>query len=120
MSEIKPMSEIEPWKDASTLEYLYWERKMTTQEIGNRFGVSPTSVLRKMHYLGVETRSSHHERVTNEDLLDWIDAFVEYFGVVPTDDDLRGWPGPSRITYQKRFGSVAQAVEEAGYERRGK
>ncbi len=36
------------------------------------------------------------EKVYSEDdLIEWIDAFVEEFGVVPSSSDIVGWPGPS-------------------------
>lgn len=59
------------------------------------------------------------QQYSDEELLEWLDSFVQAVGVVPTGHDLRDWPGPHARTYWKRFGSVAKAVREAGYEPRG-
>jgi len=57
---------------------------------------------------------------TESELIEWIDAFVETFGVVPSYRDIRNWPGPSSATYERYFESWIEAVEAAGYEPRGK
>jgi len=59
------------------------------------------------------------KNISKEDCLDWIDSFVEYYGVPPSSRDLRSWPGPSGTVYRRLFGSVSTAVREAGYEPRG-
>ena len=56
---------------------------------------------------------------TDDELLEWIESFVSFFGVVPSHNDLEGWPGPVPQTYSRRFGSVSAAVREAGFEPRG-
>jgi len=56
------------------------------------------------------------KKYSDEELLEWIDAFVMEFGIPPTQPDMRGWPGPGSTVYAYRFGSVAEAIEEAGYE----
>lgn len=58
------------------------------------------------------------KQYTEEEAIEWIDAFVAEFGVVPVSDDARGWPGPSRTVYRDRFGSWENAIREAGYEPR--
>ena len=58
-------------------------------------------------------------KYTDDELLEWIESFVALYGVVPTSTDLHGWPGPTPQTYSRRFGSVAAAVREAGFEPRG-
>ena len=67
---------------------------------------------------GFESRAWRGE-YTDEELLGWIDAYVEEFGVPPLGNDLAGWPGPSAYFYRKRFGSVREATRAAGYEPRG-
>jgi len=57
---------------------------------------------------------------SDTELLEWIDAFVEQVGFVPSYRDMRGCPGPSAETYENRFGSWNDAVKAAGYEPRGK
>lgn len=59
------------------------------------------------------------QKISNEELLGWLDAFVREFGVVPVSQDIRSWPGPSEMTYQKRFGSLTNAIRAAGYTPRG-
>jgi len=70
------------------------------------------------------TRQEHADRhpergydrmYTDEELCEWIGAFVNEFGVVPARDDISGWPGPSAATYTDRFGSWTKAVKAAGY-----
>jgi len=56
---------------------------------------------------------------TDDELIEWIDTFVQEFGFVPTASDIIGWPGPSQPTYMKRFGSFTEAIREAGYIPRG-
>ena len=56
---------------------------------------------------------------TAEELLMWIDSFVELNGFSPSSVDARGWPGPKAETYRNHFGSFAVAVKAAGYEPRG-
>jgi hypothetical protein len=58
-------------------------------------------------------------KIPESELLSWLDAFYQEFGVVPTESDIVGWPGPSVTTYENRFGSFTNALEEAGYEPRG-
>ena len=53
------------------------------------------------------------QQYSDEELLDWIRSFVFEFGVVPTQMDVRSWPGPAPTTYQRRFGSWKAAVREA-------
>lgn len=50
----------------------------------------------------------------DEELLDWIRAFTEEFGVVPSSADVRGWPGPSEQTYRRRWGTFTKAIRAAG------
>lgn len=59
------------------------------------------------------------EKYTDDELLSWIDAYVFEFDVVPVTSDIREWPGPSPPVYRERFGSIAGAVERAGFEPRG-
>lgn len=53
------------------------------------------------------------------ELVEWIDAFVQEFGVVPSQADIKGWPGPCHQTYTSHFGSWTKAVKAAGHEPRG-
>jgi len=56
------------------------------------------------------------QKYTDEELLSWIDAFVNEFGVVPRSDDFRDAdPMPQSMLYNKRFGSWEEALQEAGY-----
>lgn len=56
---------------------------------------------------------------TDQDLLEWIDVFVAELGFVPTQSDIKGWPGPAPRTYRLRFGTFTDAIREAGYTPRG-
>lgn len=58
------------------------------------------------------------KQYSREEMLEWIESFVREFGVVPTSQDITGWPGPTPQTYRLRFGTFTNAVEEAGYEPR--
>jgi hypothetical protein len=55
---------------------------------------------------------------TDADLLEWIDSFVEAFGIVPTETDFRGEVGPYPQAFRRHFGSWPAAIEKAGYEPR--
>jgi len=59
------------------------------------------------------------QEYSDEDLLEWLDSFVEIMGVVPIEEDIYGWPGPVGQTYRQRFGTFNNAVREAGYTPRG-
>jgi len=59
-------------------------------------------------------------KYTEEEMLEWIDSFVMEFGFVPSNNDIKNWPGPTPETYVKWFGSFPKAVEKAGYEPRSK
>lgn len=61
----------------------------------------------------------YEREYTDEECLEWIRSFVDHFGVVPTSDDLYGWPGPSRIIYERRWESWGEMIREAGFEPRG-
>lgn len=63
--------------------------------------------------------SGRGEKYTDEEMLEWIRAFKQEFGVTPRYSDVKEWPGPSHGTYEKRFGSWSKAVEEAGFSSRG-
>jgi len=65
------------------------------------------------------TPRSKQPKYSEEELLEWIDAFVEEFGVVPSTGDIDACPGPSQTAYMTRFGSWTNAVEAAGYTPRG-
>lgn len=58
---------------------------------------------------------------TREELLDWIDTYVEVFGVVPIESEFKtnGFPGPSASPYKREFGTFVKAVRAAGYTPRG-
>ena len=56
---------------------------------------------------------------SDDEMLEWLDLFVEEFGFTPTAKDISGWPGPSALTYRKWFGSFPDALREAGYTPRG-
>ncbi len=81
--------------------------------------------------LTLMTRSDHmrhhasertFERKTwysEEELLGWIEAFVEEVGYVPTQNDMDACPGPSKQPFINRFGSWPNAIIAAGYTPRG-
>jgi len=56
---------------------------------------------------------------TDKEIIEWIQAFVDYFGFVPSYRDLEGWPGPSNETIRKQFDGFGNAIRAAGYEPRG-
>lgn len=64
--------------------------------------------------------TGREKQYTKEDCIEWLEAFVDEFGMVPTAVDIHGWPGPSLPVYRDRFGSWTKAVQEAGFEPRGK
>jgi hypothetical protein len=55
------------------------------------------------------------QEYSDEELLEWIDTFVMEFGIAPTNKDIKGWPGPAPRTYSMRFGSLKEAIKEAGH-----
>ena len=53
-----------------------------------------------------------HRGYSKQELLEWIDAFVMEFGVLPRMKDFSSWPGPSGPTYTYRFGGFQNAIDE--------
>jgi len=102
---------------AERLRELYWDEQMSRQEIAERIGVSYGTVRRWMAEDDIETRDIGVERYSDEDLLSWIEAAAEGLGYIPgyTRIQRSEWPGPSASTYERRFGSWRDAVNEAGY-----
>jgi len=68
-----------------------------------------------MRHHAIERGLGDGKSYTDEEMLSWLDSFVQELGVVPEEDDLRGWPGPSAKTYRFRFGTFTKAVRAAGY-----
>lgn len=60
-----------------------------------------------------------YQEYTEEEMIEWIDAFVKEMGFIPSARHIKGWPGPSTGTYTYRFGSFTNAIREAGYTPRG-
>jgi len=58
-----------------------------------------------------------YEDYSRDELIEWIDAFVHEFGIVPAYNDFCDptWPGPHNTTYERRFGSWTEAIQAAGY-----
>lgn len=70
-----------------------------------------------------EHAAKHPERgsdpeYTNQELLSWIESFVEEVGHVPSRKEMNECPGPHSLTIAKRFGSWSTALEKCGYEPR--
>lgn len=110
-----------PWQDESWLKEKYEEEDLTYKEIADELPVTEACVAywARRHDINTGYQGGRPKKYSTEEMLDWIDAFVQFYGVSPSTDDLRGWPGPSPETYRNRFGSVRTAVQEAGYEPRG-
>jgi len=109
--------ELTPWQDDSTLRYLYHDKEKTTYEIADLFGVHHSTVLRQMEKSGIDRRQNGWQTIeySEDELIEWVDSFVRTFGVVPIEEDLHGWPGPSPTPYQRCFGTFTEAVRQAGY-----
>jgi hypothetical protein len=107
--------EITPWQDESTLRYLYHDKEQSTHKIAELFGIAQKTVIYHMEQHGIDRREQGVPHYSKDELLEWIDAHVEFYGVVPTEEDIIGWPGPSRGTYNTYFGSFITAVRQAGY-----
>lgn len=52
-------SKDQPYHDKETLERLYLDDAMTCQEIGEKFGVAPTTISRWLSKHGIETRTAN-------------------------------------------------------------
>jgi hypothetical protein len=61
--------------------------------------------------------TQHRAGYTEEELLEWIHAWVDEFGFVPRATDFSGpdSPMPNKTTYHNRFGSWTEALRRAGY-----
>jgi DNA-binding transcriptional regulator LsrR (DeoR family) len=106
--------------DADRLERLYHDEGLSQQEIGEQFDVTRQAVGAAMKRHGIEVQhTGGSKHYTTDELLEWIDSFVLHFGIVPSYQDAKAWPGPKAKTYEYRFGSWQNAVEAAGYETRG-
>jgi len=68
-----------------------------------------------MKHHAEETGFGYETEYTLEEMLGWINAFVQEFGYVPTRSDIDGWPGPTPQAYAYRFGTWSDAVNEAGW-----
>lgn len=84
--------EITPWRDKETLEYLFYERGYTRQEIADRFGIWYRTVNRwlRKHDLQPETPSRKFGRLENT--ANGYVQFVDYCG-----------PGDERRVYIHRL-----------------
>jgi hypothetical protein len=112
------------WRNKEKLEELYLEEEMSMAEIADELGCADVTVQYWLDKHDIETRdksfnSGYNQWYSDEEMLEWIDAFVEMFDVVPSGTDIRGWPGPALKTYEMRFGKFTEAVREAGYTPRG-
>jgi hypothetical protein len=108
------------YRDEEWLREQYIEKEKTMQEIADECGCCRLTISRWIRVNGMEGGAGPMEqKYSDEEMLEWIDVFVAYFGVAPSDPDFRDWPGPSSGAYEQRFGSVPAAVSEAGYEPRG-
>lgn len=114
-------SDDEPWQDEQWLKEKYEDEGLTYREIAELVPVTQECVAYWVRQYDIETRDvgGKPRKYSNEELLEWIEAFVQFYGVSPTTEDLRGWPGPSPETYRNRYGSLREAVKAAGYEPRG-
>jgi len=85
-------------------------------DIAEECACTPTTVSRWLSRHGIEKRTPPQDRkYSREDLLSWIEAFTREFGVVPSSEAARDWPGPALETYVMYFGSWSAAVRAAGY-----
>jgi hypothetical protein len=50
------MAKDKPWHDEKTLEKLYWDKRMSTTEIGDELGCSSTTIMRWMGGFEIPTR----------------------------------------------------------------
>ena len=101
------------------VERLYWEERLSTRQIGERFGVSRSTVTNYMARHGIETRPPYLKGEENtkyipiEDLLDDLIA-----GYIVLED----WPNSAQYTYfgehclptiYRRFDTWEEAIDEA-------
>jgi hypothetical protein len=107
------------YTDEEHLRKMYHGHGMTMAEIAERYGVTHNTVTYWMNQHGIERRGpdthDHPDRYSEDEIISWIETFVEYYGVVPTTRDMKTWPGPSYPVVVRRFGSIAKAIKEAGY-----
>jgi hypothetical protein len=68
------------------------------------------------HHAEKNDLGSEAIQYSEEEMLSWINAYVEEFGYVPTQSDIDGWPGPTPEAYQYRFPSWKYAINAAGWE----
>lgn len=104
------------YTDPEVLERLYWDEEKSLQEIADIVGVDYQTVWYHMDRHDIERRDcGPDKKYTDEELLEWIDRFVESSGTVPSSNHFIGGPGPSQTAYRARFGTVTKAIKEAGY-----
>ena len=109
------------WRDKETMKRLYCEEDKNIDEIASILECSNTTVSSwlKKHDIKVNGKRGRSRKYSNEEMLEWIESFVETFEFVPGSRHIRGWPGPALKTYEMRFGTFTEAVREAGYTPRG-
>jgi len=112
------------WRNKEKLEELYLEKEMSMAEIAKKLDCADVTVQYWLDKHDIKTRdrgcnSGYNQWYSDEEMLEWIETFVKTFNVVPSAEDIRGWPGPVLKTYERRFGTFTEAVREAGYTPRG-
>jgi hypothetical protein len=115
------MAKIEhPLLEPDALYEAYHQIGLSQRELAEFIGCSQRTVSVRMGEYDIPTRPrTLHREYTEDELLEWIDVFYLQFGVAPTTEDMRGWPGPAPSTYEYRFGSIPAAIQASKAKPRG-
>lgn len=93
-------------------EFTNAEETASSSQVDSKFG----SWVAGLEEAGFDTGSRKRKReYTEQEAIDWLHAYVEEFGVLPTASSLKSWPGPKHPVYYRLFGSLDEALEKAGY-----
>lgn len=107
------------YQDKETLEELYIKQQFTQQEIAQKYNVHVKTIQKwvKEHNLNknINEIRETQQKYTDDELLNRIHSYVETHSQVPTNAIVKAWKGPSPTPYKQRFGSVKDAVKQAGY-----
>lgn len=106
-----------PWRDKSTLQYLYNERGLSAKKCADRLGCGESAIYRAMKHHGMSRRSptEANENYTDAECVRVLQKAADELGVPLAVSDYRKSDfSPTSRALIKKFGSWNEAKEVAG------